>query len=133
MKKVMAFGTFDIFHPGHRSYLAQAKMMGDYLIVVVARDATVSRIKKNKAVNGERKRMNILKKFDLADEVVLGNLKDRYAVIKKFHPDIIALGYDQKVNLKELKNKLKEFNLKAKIIRLKSHKPKIYKSSKLIK
>jgi len=32
----------------------------------------------------------------LADRVVLGNLKNKYAIIKKFKPDIICLGYDQK-------------------------------------
>lgn len=130
-KKVMAFGTFDVFHPGHRSYLKQAKKPGDYLIVIVARDKTVLRIKKQRTVNSEQERLNILKNSNLADEVALGNLKDKYTVIIKFRPDVIALGYDQKVDLQELKSKLEEFNLKSKIIRLKSHKPEIYKSSKL--
>ena len=129
----MAFGTFDIFHPGHRNYLKQAKRAGDYLIVVVAKDKNVKSFKKQETLNKEQERMKELKSNVLADKVILGSLKDKYAVIKKYRPDIIALGYDQKVNLKELKNKLIEFNLKTKIIRLKSYRPEIYKSSKLKK
>jgi FAD synthetase len=144
MKKVMAFGTFDIFHPGHESYLRQAKKLGDYLIVVVARDKTVREVKKQEtrlrqgfggqARNKEQKRIQTLKNSNLADEVILGSLKDKYAVIKKHKPDIIALGYDQKVNLKELKSKLREFKLdKTAIIRLKSYYPAKYKTSILRK
>jgi FAD synthetase len=133
MKKVMAFGTFDIFHPGHRSYLEQSKEAGDYLIVVVARDKTVLKIKKQRTANSEQKRLKNVKISSLADKVVLGNLKNKYAVVKKFQPDIIALGYDQKVDLKELEDKLKGFHLKTNIIRLKACKPEIYKSSKLRK
>lgn len=44
-KIVMAFGTFDVFHPGHEYYLTQAKKYGDILIVVVARDKTVEKVK----------------------------------------------------------------------------------------
>ena len=132
MKKVvMAFGTFDIFHKGHKSYLKQAKMLGDKLIVIVARDKTIELIKKQKPVNGEQERVLAVKNSKIADEVILGSLKNKYAVIKKYRPDIIALGYDQKANLAELKEKLKEFKLQTKIVRLKSYKPEIYKSSKL--
>jgi FAD synthetase len=133
MKRIMAFGTFDIFHLGHESYLKQAKKLGDFLIVIVARDKNVKNFKKQKTRNKEQERMKKLKSSRLADEVVLGNLKDKYAVIKKCRPDIIALGYDQKADLKELKEKLTKFNLKTKIIRLKAYKPKVYKSSKLKK
>lgn len=131
MKKVIAFGTFDVFHPGHESYLRQAKKLGEYLIVVVARDETVLRIKKQKTKNKEQIRLKILAESGLADSVVLGSLQDRYAVIEKFRPEVIALGYDQKVDSRELKNKLQEFGLKTKIVRLKSYKPEVYKSSKL--
>jgi len=53
-KKVMVFGTFDIFHPGHRSFLNQAKKYGNYLIVVVARDKQ-SKFSKNKIRKIRRK------------------------------------------------------------------------------
>jgi FAD synthetase len=127
----MVFGTFDIYHPGHESYLKQAKKLGDYLIVVVARDKNVLRIKKQETRNKEQKRKKILESSGLADEVVLGNLKDKHKIIEKYRPDVIALGYDQKVDLTELKIKLKEFKIETKIVRLKSFKPEIYKSSKL--
>ncbi len=129
----MAFGTFDVYHKGHENYLRQAKKLGEYLIAVVARDKTVAIIKKQEARNSEQERLKNVKSDGLADEVVLGDLKDRYAVIEKYRPDVIALGYDQKVDLVELKEKLKEFNLNAKIVRLKSFKPEIYKSSLIMK
>jgi glycerol-3-phosphate cytidylyltransferase-like family protein len=141
-KKVMAFGTFDIFHKGHENFLQQAKKcglpadagrgQGDFLVVVVARDETVQKVKKHKTKNDERKRLLVIKNSNLADKVILGNLGDKYAVIKKYKPDVIALGYDQKSFTGELKEKLKALGLdKTRIIRLKSYYPKKYKSSLL--
>jgi FAD synthetase len=131
MKKVMAFGTFDIFHPGHQSYLKQAKELSEYLIVIVAKDKTVKEFKQQKTKNREKERMRVVMNSKLANKVILGNLKNKYAVIEKFRPEVIALGYDQKVDMTELKNKLKEISLKSKIVRLKSYRPEVYKSSKL--
>ena len=128
----MVFGTFDIFHKGHENFLKQAKKLGDHLIVVVARDRTVLDVKKQDTKNKEQKRVGILRDSKLADEIVLGNLKDKYAVIKKYKPDVVALGYDQEFFVDKLEEKLKEFGLdKTRIIRLKSHYPEKYKSSKL--
>lgn len=130
--KVMVFGTFDIFHLGHRSFLRQAKENGDYLTVVVARDKTVKSVKKQDTKNKEQARLENVQKSMLADKVVLGSLGDKYEVIKKYKPDVICLGYDQKFFIEDLEEKLIEFGLsKTKIIRLKSYKPGVYKSSKL--
>ena len=65
----------------------------------------------------------------MADRVVLGNLKNKYAIIKKFKPDIICLGYDQKYFIDQLKDKIKKLELNIKIIRLKPYKAHIYKIS----
>jgi cytidyltransferase-like protein len=133
MKKVMAFGTFDIFHAGHRNYLAQAKALGDFLVVVVARDETVLRIKSQWTQYSEEERREVVEESGLADEVVLGSLEDKYAVIEKYRPSVIALGYDQEANLAELTERFKNLKLKAEIVRLKSFQPGKYKSSKLRK
>ena len=119
---------------GHKNFLKQARKFGGYLIVVIARDKTVENIKKRLSQNNENNRLKIVEKSSLADEVILGNLENKYEVIKKYKPDVICLGYDQEVNLKELKEKLIEFNFyKTKLVRLKSFHPEKYKSSKLRK
>ena len=128
----MVFGTFDIFHKGHENFLKQARRYGDYLIAVVARDKTVLSVKKQRAANSEGKRAKILRDSKLTDKVILGSLGDKYSVIKKYQPDVICLGYDQKDFVGGLRKKLEEFNLdKTEIIRLKSYCPKKYKSSKI--
>lgn len=130
----MAFGTFDLFHKGHESYLKQARKLGDFLIVVVARDINVKKTKGALPSDGERKRVKNIRKSRLADLAVLGNKDDRYQMIRKYRPEVIALGYDQKVDRKELEKKISEFGLiGVKIARLKAYKPHLYKSSKMHK
>lgn len=131
-KKVISFGTFDLFHKGHKSYLKQAKKLGDYLIVVVARDRNVKIIKKRLPAYKEAVRMKKIEETGLADKVVLGNLYNKYNIIKKHKPDIIALGYDQAVNIFDLRKNLLKFGLSnVKIKRLAAYNPQVYKSSKI--
>lgn len=130
----MIFGTFDIFHKGHQDFIRQAREFGEYLIVIIARDKNVLKIKGSLPRNNERERQNIIVKNKLADEVILGNINNKYKIIQDNQPNLICLGYDQKVSKKELQEKLIEFNLNnTKFIRLKSFFPEIYKSSKLKK
>ncbi len=132
MKKVMVFGTFDIFHPGHINFLDQARKYGDELIVVVARDKTVLDVKKELPRNNEEIRAEKIRESGLANVILLGNEGDKYKAIKDVRPDVICLGYDQKFFIDKLKDKLKEFKLDdTRIIRLKSFHPEKYKSSKL--
>ncbi|MDP3057061.1 MAG: adenylyltransferase/cytidyltransferase family protein [bacterium] len=134
MKKVMVFGTFDIFHEGHRDFLRQAKEYGDFLIIIVARDKNVFKVKSGLLKNNELARQKTISESKLADLVVLGDLDDKYKVIQKYKPDMICLGYDQEVMLEELKEKLTAFDLvKTQIIKLNPFHPEIYKSSKLRK
>ena len=123
MKTVMTFGTFDLAHPGHISYLTQAKQHGDYLITVIARDTNL----KKKVLHSEQERLNQIKKLDIANKVILGSNTNKLEVIKKYNPDVICIGYDQEVNIEKLKQLTN-----AKIIRLESFKPHVFKS-KLLK
>ncbi len=128
MKKVLAFGTFDILHPGHSFMLKEAKKYGDHLTIIIARDATVCSIKGKKTVFNEKMRLKNLTKLNIADKVRLGCLGNKYKVVTDEKPDVITLGYDQKFFVDDLK---KVVGKKVKIVRLKSYRPSIYKSSKM--
>lgn len=134
LKKVMLFGTFDGLHPGHRHFFRQARKIGgqkSFLIVSIARDKNVLKIKKALPLLNEKKRMILLKKCELIDKVVLSGAKDHLPHILKEAPDIIALGYDQTFYVKNLKRDLKNKGLTVKIVRLRPYKNKIYKNSLL--
>ena len=137
MKTVLAFGTFDLLHPGHAAYLRQAAALGDYLIVVVARDVNVQRIKSKQARQTEIERKDgvnkQLKSQGIEGEAVLGFKRRRLSVIKKYKPDIIALGYDQSINEEKLCEEIEALGLKIKIKRLHSHYPEKYKTSLMVK
>jgi len=129
MKRVLVFGTFDGLHPGHINFFQQAKKLGDELIIVVARDATVERVKGRRPRKNENARLSDARNAGIAGEVLLGNLGDPYAIIKQIKPDIIALGYDQTSFTANLESELKKAAISVKIVRLKPHKPEIFKSS----
>lgn len=129
MKTVMAFGTFDHFHAGHESYLNQAKGLGDNLIVVIARDKTVNQIKGRKPDFNEKKRIEAVTKSGIANKVILGESGDKYHVLRKYKPDIIALGYDQFAFTFRLEKFLIDEGMNAKIVRMEPYKPDVYKTS----
>lgn len=126
---VMAFGTFDYFHAGHEDYLKQAKALGDELIVVVAKDDTVRKVKGKKAMYSERKRVRDVNNCSSVDKAVLGNSDDKYKVVRKNRPNIIALGYDQFVFTYGLKQLFIQEGMNTRIVRLKAFEPQTFKSS----
>lgn len=131
----MIFGTFDGLHKGHLHFFGQARELVEnpYVIVSIARDKNVLKIKKAKPILSEKKRMNLLKECELIDKVVLSGLKDHLPHIIKEHPDIIALGYDQIAYVKNLKKDLKNKGLLVKVVRLKPFKEHVYKNHLLKK
>lgn len=98
------------------------------MVVSVARDINVKRIKKQAPQVKEKDRVKEILKLEFVDKVVLGGIKDALSHIKKESPEIIALGYDQKsyILMKELKKI-------AEVVRLKPYQEKLFKSSKLRK
>lgn len=128
-KIVIAFGTFDHFHAGHESHLKQAKALGDYLIVVIALDDTVSKIKEEPADNNERERLKAVEESGIADKVILGYPNDKHKVIRKYKPDIIALGYDQFAFTYSLQKTIIDLGLNSEIVRTKAYEPETFKSS----
>ncbi len=129
-KKIMVFGTFDGLHQGHLNLFEQARNLADkpYLIVSIARDVNVRRIKKIKTLLSERERLLLLASCKLVDKAILGGVKNHIAHIVKEAPEIIALGYDQTEYVKNLKKDLQAKGLKVRIVRLKPYKDHIYKN-----
>ncbi len=131
--KVMVFGTFDGLHRGHRSLFRQAKKRGDYLIVIIGRNSTVRRLKGHWPIFDEKTRLRAVKSVKMINKVLLGDKKDYFKVVFKEKPDVICLGYDQKVPRKHLREEIKKRGLEIKICRLKPYRANIYKSSKLFR
>jgi FAD synthetase len=130
MRRVLVFGTFDVFHPGHEYFLKQAKKHGDDLIVVVARDSTVKQLKGKLPVNDESNRLKLIQALSYVNKAMLGyEIADKHKIIEEIKPDFICLGYDQLAFVDGLEKKLAELELKTEIIRLGAYKPHIYKSS----
>ena len=130
MVKVMCFGTFDRLHEGHRFYLRESRKSGDELIVVVSLDATVQKVKGRLPALGQAARLKQVEASGLADRAVLGSSTDKFEFILKEKPDVIALGYDQKVFTDGIEEKLKERGLaKVRVERIGSFHPEKYKSS----
>lgn len=130
----MVFGTFDGVHKGHLNFFQQAKKLAkkSFLIVSIARDKNVLKIKKRFPLIREKKRLGLIKKYKMVGKAVLSGIRNHIPHIAKERPHIIALGYDQKAYVKNLKKDLKNKGILVKVIRLKPYKEKIYKN-KLLK
>ena len=98
-KIVLASGVFDLLHLGHVKFLQEAKKAGGKkakLIVIVAKDQTVEKIKGRKPIIPENQRCALINSLKIVDNAILGYEKlDIAEVINKIKPDLIVLGHDQ--------------------------------------
>lgn len=69
MKKVITYGTFDLFHIGHLELLRRAKELGDYLLVFISTDEFNSRQKNKYCVIPYEERAAIVQAIKYVDEV----------------------------------------------------------------
>ncbi len=127
MKKVMVFGTFDLLHEGHLHLFKEAKKYGDLLIVVVARDASVKKIKGFTPHQNELQRLEKVHASGVVNKALLGYEDDFYKVIEEQKPAVLCFGYDQ--DKQNIEAELKKRKIKAEIITLTAFEPEKYKSS----
>ncbi len=133
MKTVMLFGTFDIVHIGHLHIFARAKEYGDKLVVVVARDVNVEKYKGIEPLHNEQERKYFLQNIKGIDRVILGRKNDPYKIIDQVRPDIVCLGYDQKIYVDNLAKAITDYGLTIRVVKLKPYQKDRFKSSKIRK
>ncbi|QLB13006.1 D-alpha,beta-D-heptose 7-phosphate 1-kinase /D-beta-D-heptose 1-phosphate adenylyltransferase [Bisgaardia hudsonensis] len=96
-KIVMTNGCFDILHPGHVSYLDNARKLGDRLIVAVNTDNSVKRLKgENRPINDLSARMAVLAGLSSVDWVVSFDEDTPQRLIGEILPDLLVKGGDYK-------------------------------------
>jgi D-glycero-beta-D-manno-heptose 1-phosphate adenylyltransferase len=94
-KVVFTNGCFDLLHYGHIHYLAEARDLGDKLIVGLNSAASVRRLKGiNRPINDELTRQHLLAALAFVDAVVVFEDDTPYDLIKLIEPDILVKGGD---------------------------------------
>lgn len=95
MKRVITYGTFDLFHYGHQRLLERAKALGDYLIVGVTADDFDKARGKINVQQSLMERLAAVKATGLADEIIVEEYEgQKIDDIKKHNVDIFTVGSD---------------------------------------
>jgi cytidyltransferase-like protein len=119
LKVVLVGGVFDLIHPGHIHTLKAAKAEGDVLVVVVARQSTAQKIKKDRKIyHEEAQRKELVSSLNFVDLVLIGREGTLYDTVEYVKPNVIALGYDQAHSEKDVAENCKKRNLNVHVIRL---------------
>jgi glycerol-3-phosphate cytidylyltransferase len=105
MKRIITFGTFDVFHIGHLRILERARAMGDYLTVGVSTDQMNFDKKGRYPVYTQEERWEIVAALRCVDEVFWEesmDLKRHY--LQTYHADILVMGDDWAGKFDEFKD-----------------------------
>lgn len=95
MKKVITYGTYDLFHQGHYNLLKRAKQLGDYLIVGVTTEHFDESRGKVNVIDPIMDRIENVKKTGFADMIIVEDHDgQKIEDIQKYGVDIFTLGSD---------------------------------------
>lgn len=129
--RVMTTGVFDLIHLGHVHMLEEAKKHGDELVVIIARDRTVRKLK-HEPLNGEETRRRIVSALKPVDYAALGHTGDIYRVVGEVQPAVIALGYDQRFDPADVKKKCLDHGVNVRVVRLPEFDPDLDATRRII-
>lgn len=94
-KLVFTNGCFDLLHAGHARYLAQARSLGDALVVALNSDASVTELKgPGRPIQNQNDRAEILSALRSVDSVVIFDEPRVTRLIREIKPHIYAKGGD---------------------------------------
>lgn len=92
---VFTNGVFDLLHPGHVRYLADARRQGDALVVGVNSDRSVRAIKgRGRPIFPEQERAEVLAALACVDAVCIFDEETPHAIIARLQPDVLVKGAD---------------------------------------
>jgi glycerol-3-phosphate cytidylyltransferase len=104
MKKVITYGTFDLFHKGHLELLKRARSLGDYLIVAISTDEFNSLEKNKKSIYSFEDRSAIVGAIRYVDEVIPEKTwKQKITDVIDYKIDVFVIGEDWKGKFDYLK------------------------------
>lgn len=95
MKKVITYGTFDLFHIGHLNLLNRARKLGDYLIVGLSTDEFNSSAKNKTCVVNYQDRKSILEAIRCVDLVIPeASWEQKIQDVQRLGVDVFVIGDD---------------------------------------
>lgn len=95
MKTVITYGTFDLFHTGHRRLLERASKLGDRLIVGVTSDQYDQARGKLNVIQSCEDRIKNVRSSGLADQIIIEEEEgQKIQDIRKYGADIFVVGSD---------------------------------------
>lgn len=95
MKKVITYGTYDLFHQGHYNLLKRAKDLGDFLIVGVTADAFDLARGKINVQQTLMERIEAVKNTGLADKIIVEEYEgQKIDDILRYNVDVFTVGSD---------------------------------------
>lgn len=96
---VFTNGVFDLMHVGHVRYIAQARTLGDALVVAVNSDSSVRQLKgPERPVFGQDERVEILAALRNVDYVVIFDTISPRSLISQLLPDVLVKGGDYRLD-----------------------------------
>lgn len=94
-RRIITFGTFDLFHVGHVNVLRRARTLGDWLIVGVSSDELNASKKGRRPYFGIDERLAIVGDSRFVDEVfVEESLEQKADYIREYRADVLVMGDD---------------------------------------
>ena len=94
-KIVFTNGCFDLIHAGHVAYLAEAKQLGDVLVVAVNSDEQVRQLKgEGRPVCNEPQRLEVLSALQFVDYVIVFGEPTPHEILRRLKPDLLVKGGD---------------------------------------